>query len=77
MRARALKDFGWFGLTIAPARNEQTINREGMITTDDSRLCVYVIPVEEGLLIAQQVAQCAGAQCPGPVTSKMPCPRWS
>jgi acetate kinase len=61
VRARALKDFGWFGLTIDPARNEQTINREGVITTDDSRLCVYVIPVEEGLLIAQQVAQCLKA----------------
>jgi acetate kinase len=32
-----------------------------VITTDDSRLCVYVIPVEEGLLIAQQVAQCLKA----------------
>ena len=48
----------WCGLRLDPARNEQTVNREGRITTDDSRLHAWVIPVEEGLMIAQQVAKC-------------------
>ncbi|HEX8844706.1 MAG TPA: acetate/propionate family kinase [Pyrinomonadaceae bacterium] len=58
VRARTLEEFGWCGLTLDTARNERTIKREGRITTDDSRLHAYVIPTEEGLLIAQQVAQC-------------------
>jgi len=62
VRARVLQDFAWFGLALDPLLNEQTINREGRITTDDSRLPAYVIPVEEGLLIAQQVAQCLKAE---------------
>jgi len=62
VRARALEGFGWCGLALDAARNEQTINHEGRISTDDSRLHAYVIPVEEGLLIAQQVAQCLKAR---------------
>ena len=58
MRARVLEDFDWCGLILDPARNEQVINREGRITTDGSRLHAFVIPVEEGLLIADQVLQC-------------------
>lgn len=61
VRARALEEFGWCGLALDSARNEQTIKGEGRITTDDSRLHAYVIPVEEGLLMAQQVAQCLRA----------------
>ena len=45
-------------VSAANNSNEQTIDREGRITTDDSQLHAYVIPVEEGLLIAQQAAQC-------------------
>jgi acetate kinase len=61
VRARVLEEFDWFGLTLDPTRNEQTINREGRITTDGSRLHAYVIPVEEGLLIADQTIQCLKA----------------
>ncbi|MGF1676362.1 MAG: hypothetical protein ACFCUV_22155 [Rivularia sp. (in: cyanobacteria)] len=35
-------------------RNQQTIDYEGRISTDDSGLNAYIIPVEEGLQIAQQ-----------------------
>jgi acetate kinase len=44
----------WCGLTLDSERNQQTIDCEGRISTDDSRLHAYVIPVEEGLQIAQQ-----------------------
>ena len=54
VRARVLEELEWCGLTLDPVRNEQTINREGQITTDSSQLHAYVIPVEEGLLIADQ-----------------------
>lgn len=49
----------WCGLTLDRDRNQQTIFSEGRISTDDSRLHAYVIPVEEGLLIAQETAKCA------------------
>jgi acetate kinase len=52
--ARVLEDLAWCGLILDAARNEQMINCEGRITTDGSRLHAYVIPVEEGLLIAEQ-----------------------
>jgi acetate kinase len=58
VRALACEEFTWCGLTLDPTRNEKTIDREGRITTDDSRLHAYVIPTQEGLLIAQQVLQC-------------------
>jgi acetate kinase len=58
IRARVLEGFDWFGLRLDPKRNEQTINREGRITTDDSKLHAYVIPTEEGLMIAQHTFQC-------------------
>jgi acetate kinase len=54
VRACVLEELEWCGLTLDPVRNEQTINREGQITTDSSQLHAYVIPVEEGLLIADQ-----------------------
>ena len=54
VRARVLEELEWCGLTLDPVRNEQTINREGQITTDNSRLPAYVIPVEEGSLIADE-----------------------
>ncbi len=52
----------WCGLTLDPTRNEETIHCEGRITTDDSRLHAWVIPVEEGLMIAHHVAQYLGAE---------------
>lgn len=57
VRARACEGFTWCGLTLDSLRNEQTIDREVRITSDDSRLHACVIPTEEGLLIAEQVRQ--------------------
>lgn len=54
--------FDWCGVNLDQPRNKQTINREGRITTDDSRLHAWVIPIEEGLMIAQQAAQFLGGE---------------
>jgi acetate kinase len=58
VRAQALEDMDWCGLRLDAGRNQGTIDREGRITTDDSRIHAYVIPTQEGLLIAQQVQRC-------------------
>jgi acetate kinase len=57
VRAQTCEGLEWFGLKLDPARNEGVIDREDRITADDSRVQAYVIPSEEELLIAQQVAQ--------------------
>jgi acetate kinase len=69
VRRRACEGFEWCGLRIDPSRNELTIDREGRITTDDSRLHAYVIPAEEELMIAQKVVQCLGGTVPRAVAS--------
>lgn len=54
VRDRICSQLKWCGLTLDSERNQQTIDCEGRISSDDSRLHAYVIVVEEGLQIAQQ-----------------------
>ena len=58
VRERVLKDLEWLGLRFDAIRNQQIINREGRITTADSSISAYVIPVEEGLMMAHQTVEC-------------------
>jgi acetate kinase len=54
VRERVCKGFEWCGLMLDSQRNQQVIDCEGYISTDDSHLKAYVIPVQEGLMIAQE-----------------------
>lgn len=46
--------FGYMGVKIDPAKNEEMIlGKEGKISTDDSSIDVYVIPTNEELVIAR------------------------
>ncbi|WP_414621323.1 acetate/propionate family kinase [Calothrix sp. CCY 0018] len=54
VRDRICSQLKWCGLMLDSERNQQTIDCEGKITSDDSGLHAYVIPVQEGLQIAQQ-----------------------
>jgi acetate kinase len=54
VRERVCESLKWCGLVLDRDRNQRTIDREGCISTDDSRLHAYVIPVEEGLMIARE-----------------------
>ena len=58
VRERVLEDLEWLGLRFDAESNQQTINREGRITTADSSMSAYVIPVEEGLMMAHQTVEC-------------------
>ena len=58
VRERVLQGLEWLGLRLDAASNQQTINREGRITTADSSISAYVIPVEEGLMMAHQAVEC-------------------
>lgn len=57
IRARICAGMEWAGLTIDAAKNQQTIAKEGLISTDDSRLLAYAIPTDEELLIARDTVR--------------------
>lgn len=54
VREQVCKGFEWCGLTLSPELNQQTIDCQGRISTPESKIHAYVIPVEEGLMIAQE-----------------------
>lgn len=58
VRQRVCEGLEWFGLQFDPDRNAAIIDREGLISRDDSSLHAFVIPSEEGLMIAHQALLC-------------------
>lgn len=58
IRGRICKGLEWAGLTLDEAKNKEAVGREEVITTEGSRLAVYVIPTDEELLIARDTARC-------------------
>jgi acetate kinase len=57
VRARICDALDWAGLKIDAVRNQQTVGREGLISTDDSKLLAYAIPTDEELLIARDTVR--------------------
>jgi acetate kinase len=58
IRARICDGLQWAGLTLDDERNRGAIGREGVISSEGSRLGAYVIPADEELLIARDAARC-------------------
>src|SRR5215213_9991989 len=59
VRARICEGLAWMGIHLDASLNEKTTGRrEGVISRDDSRLAVYVIPTDEELLIARDTVRC-------------------
>jgi acetate kinase len=62
IRAQICEGLGWCGLELDADRNNAHIDRrEGLISTDASRLAAYVIPTDEELLIARDTVRCITA----------------
>ena len=58
VRAKICDGLSWLGLELDLERNEKMSGgREGMISTDGSRLAAYVIPTNEELLIARDTVR--------------------
>jgi acetate kinase len=57
IRARICEGMEWAGLTIDAVKNQQTVGREGLISTDSSKLLAYAIPTDEELLIARDTVR--------------------
>jgi acetate kinase len=57
VRARICTGMEWAGLHLDAAKNQETVGREGRISTDDSKLLAYAIPTDEELLIARDTVR--------------------
>ena len=58
VRARICENAGWMGLELDAERNAAHVGgREGLISSDASRLAAYVIPTDEELLIARDTVR--------------------
>lgn len=58
VRERICEQLGWCGVVLDRKQNNETIDREGAITTPESSVQVWVIPTQEGLMIAREAADC-------------------
>jgi acetate kinase len=57
IRARVCANLSWCGVRLDAARNQSAVGQEMLISTEDSRVQVYVIPVNEEVLIARDTWQ--------------------
>ena len=57
VRARICAGMEWAGLQIDQTKNQDTVGREGQISTDSSKLLAYAIPTDEELLIARDTVR--------------------
>jgi acetate kinase len=62
VRRRICAGLESLGLSLDPEVNTRTIDREGRITSETSRLHAFVIPTEEGLMMAHDAAELAGVR---------------
>lgn len=57
IRARICENMEWAGLKIDATKNDATIAKEALISSDDSKLLAYAIPTDEELLIARDTVR--------------------
>ena len=57
VRGRVCSEMEWVGLHLDDRKNRQTVGREGLISSEDSKLLAYAIPTDEELLIARDTVR--------------------
>lgn len=58
MRKRVLTDMDWLGLELDEERNKEAVaGKESLISNDDSKIKVYVLPTNEELVIARDTVR--------------------
>jgi acetate kinase len=57
VRERICAGMEWAGLHLDAQKNQETTGREGIISSDDSKLLAYAIPTDEELLIARDTVR--------------------
>ena len=58
IRKQICEGLEWFGLKLDEGKNQEAVGKEERITTEDSKIHVYVIPTDEELLIARDTVRC-------------------
>ncbi|MCH7577464.1 MAG: acetate kinase, partial [Chloroflexi bacterium] len=58
VRGRICDGMEWYGLILDEDRNKAAVGQEAHISTDGSRLHVYVIPVDEAAIIVRDTLSC-------------------
>jgi acetate kinase len=58
IRGQICAGMEWAGITLDAERNQKTVGKEGLISSDSSKLAVYAIPTDEELLIARDTVRC-------------------
>jgi acetate kinase len=58
VRERICEDFAWCGLTIDSLRNSSAVGREERISTAESTIQAYVVPVDEADIIIEDAIRC-------------------
>lgn len=66
IRAQICSDLEWLGIELDPARNERAVGQEMQISSEASRVQVWVIPTNEELVIAIDAARIAAARRASP-----------
>jgi acetate kinase len=65
VRKRICRNMGWCGVSLHPDRNRTAVGLSagsgGKISTDDSRVAVYVVAADEETWIAKETARCVRA----------------
>src|SRR5271166_4012326 len=57
VRAQICEGMEWAGLKLDAPKNQETVAREGKLSTEDSTLLAYAIPTDEELLIARDTVR--------------------
>lgn len=60
IRARICRGMEWCGLMIDQRCNARVVGTEGRISTKNSKIHAYVIPVDEEVVIARDTVRCLG-----------------
>ena len=60
IRARILAGMEGLGVRLDPERNKKCVCREGLISADDSRVQIWVVPVNEEIVVARECAKLLG-----------------
>jgi acetate kinase len=56
IRAAVCRDMGWCGIELDASRNESA-KGEAVVSSDTSRVAVWILPTNEELVVARQVAE--------------------
>jgi acetate kinase len=58
VRSRICEGMEWCGMVIDENRNKNMIGKEGEISADDAKVKIYVVPVDEAVMIARDTVHC-------------------